>query len=193
MPALTLYIHTFCLILISLHCSAPWTLYQYFQHYIHILHFIPNSCITAKVPPLPHSSTWLPPAIHPKIFCLLSSSKSYSTYVCIKSSLHCTYSYRTYPIPFLALQPKCTYLPVTPNILCCVCWALPTTWARPAGWLFDTFSFLKLFECRFRLLAGGVRMREDFSLFRNTSEVWSCQPGWHIFQRISVFRNFEHV
>ena len=74
-----------------------------------------------------------------------------------------------------------------------VCWALPTTWARPAGWLFDTFSFLKLFECRFRLLAGGVRMRKDFSLFRNISEVWSCQPEWHTFQRISVLRIFAWV
>ena len=44
-------------------------------------------------------------------------------------------------------------------------------WAPSVGWLFDTFSYLKLLECRFRLSAG-VRMRGvDFSLFE-TSEVW---------------------
>ena len=173
-----LYIHTFCLILTCIHCSSPWTQYQYFQHYIHILHFIPNSCITAKEPPLPHSSTWLPPAIHPKIFCLLSSSKSFTTYINIlHSTLHIICLTITQNIlfaePFKLLElvqlVGCLTLSHFWNCLSAVsdCWQEVSGWER-------TFPFFETqVKCGFRV--GPV------------------SQGWHMFQRISVFRIFVIV
>ena len=52
-------------------------------------------------------------------------------------------------------------------------------WPTPVCWLFDTFSFSKLLECRFRL-SLGVRMRGLFPFWNKWSVVseWACEPGW---------------
>ena len=73
---------------------------------------------------------------------------------CIQTTIH------PFPIHRPAMDPE--YL---------VCW--PT----PLCWLFDTFSFSKLLECRFRL---GVRMRGLFPFWNKWSVVseWACEPGW---------------